>query len=123
MTFVQLVNVFIICLEPLDDGGAVLLPAPMFYIHLRYSTRGVIHLISSHLISDILSRYSLLRSAIHDTDMARNISTDALYIVGLAHAYPQYSLGTQEFNDLIIRLYPGFHKNSGYIYLITTIVF
>jgi hypothetical protein len=54
--------------------------------------------------------------------MARDMSTDALYVVGLAHAYPQYSLGTQEFNDLIIRLYPGVDKNLGYIYLITTIV-
>jgi hypothetical protein len=78
--------------------------------------------ISSHLISDILSHCSLFRSSIHNTDMARDMSTDALYVVGLAHAYPQYSLGTQEFNDLIIRLYPGVYKNLGYIYLITTIV-
>jgi hypothetical protein len=47
--------------------------------------------------------------------MAHLISTHALYITGLAHTYPQYSLGAQEFNDLIVRLYPDHHKNLGYI--------
>jgi hypothetical protein len=64
--------------------------------------------------SDILPHFPLLCSAIRNINMAPRISTDALYIVGLAHAYPQCSNGTQEFNDLITRLYPSHDKNPGY---------
>jgi hypothetical protein len=47
--------------------------------------------------------------------MVRNISNSAIYVTGLAHAYPPYSLNAQEFTELIARLYPGYSISPGYI--------
>jgi hypothetical protein len=48
--------------------------------------------------------------------MVRNVSSSAIYITGLSHAYPPYSLDAQEFTELIARLYPGYSTSPGYIH-------
>ncbi|KAL5116626.1 hypothetical protein ACEQ8H_005504 [Pleosporales sp. CAS-2024a] len=44
--------------------------------------------------------------------MARNSSADTMYIMGLAHAYPQYSFTATDFQKYIAELYPEQHTSS-----------
>ncbi|KAF1918633.1 thiolase-like protein [Ampelomyces quisqualis] len=45
--------------------------------------------------------------------MFRPVSTGGVYVTGLAHAYPQYAFGNNEFSDLIARLYPHHSTSPG----------
>lgn len=48
--------------------------------------------------------------------MFRNTITGTLYITGLAHEYPIYSLGPLVFENVLTRLYPQYSTSPGYIY-------
>jgi type III polyketide synthase len=48
--------------------------------------------------------------------MINHSSTNAIYVTGLAHAYPQHSLGPKEFEENIARLYPNHTTSPGYIH-------
>jgi type III polyketide synthase len=48
--------------------------------------------------------------------MVRSIDTKSMYITGLAHEYPSYSFGPEDFESLITRLYPDHATSLGYSY-------
>jgi hypothetical protein len=50
--------------------------------------------------------------------MGRSVNTGRLYVVGLAHKYPPYSYGADDFDELIMRLYPQHAELIGYAKLI-----
>lgn len=47
--------------------------------------------------------------------MVRDRVQSAIYIAGLSHAYPQYFIKQDNFQDVIQALYPNYQKHSGYV--------